>query len=68
MPFIGGVLIQNTAILSGSNEIIHGLGRTPQLWVIADLNANITLYRTAWTKNTISLTASGPATISLWVW
>lgn len=65
--FLGGAFISNIGITSGDNVITHGLGKQPQIWVICDLNASATFYRTAWTSNTITLNSSADCTISLWV-
>lgn len=51
----------------GSNTFAHGLGRVPQYWTLLDLSAASTVYRTAWTATTISLTASAACNILLWL-
>lgn len=66
-PFIGGVLLTNISLTTGSNAVPHTLGRTPSIWVIADINAAQTIYRTTWDITNINLTASGAVTISMWV-
>ncbi len=49
-------------LVSGVNVINHGLGRKLQGWYVTDINAAITLYRSAPpTALTLTLTASGPA-------
>lgn len=45
----------------------HTLGVTPQGWIILDIAANITVWRTGWTDKTITLDASGSGTIKIWV-
>jgi len=52
----------------GSNVIDHLLGRQPQGWIITDLNANVGVWRTAWTPLTLTLEASGPVTVALYVY
>lgn len=58
-----------TATLSaGSNLVAHHLGRTPRGWVITDISAGITLYRSAWDATHLTLVASAPATAGLLVY
>lgn len=66
-PFVGGVLLTGISLKTGSNAVLHTLGRTPTLWVICDINASQTIYRTTWDTTNINLTASGAVTISMWV-
>lgn len=63
-----GRIIDSTALASGPNIIDHRLGRQPQGWIITDLNANVTLYRSEWSPTTLTLVASGPCTVSLYVY
>lgn len=63
-----GILLQNVNIVSGSNVINHKLSRMQQGWFIVDQNAACTFYRSAAFNNlTLTLTASAPCVISLWV-
>jgi hypothetical protein len=66
-PLTRGNLFTDIALTSGSNQIAHKLGRAPTRWVITDINAAVTVYRTSWDTAYINLTASGACTISLWV-
>lgn len=67
-PQNNGSILQNISISTGSNVINHKLGQKMQGWVIIDTTAAITLYRSAALNDlTLTLTASGPATISLMV-
>ena len=53
-------------LVTGANIINHGLGRMMQGWSITDINAAVTVYRSApFNNSTITLTSSGAATISL---
>lgn len=53
-------------LVTGANIINHGLGRMMIGWTITDINAAVTVYRSAPMNATnITLTASGPATIML---
>jgi len=66
-----GVAQANTltvTLTSGANVINHKLGKQLTGWYVVDINAPITLYRSApATKLTLTLTASGPATCTLMV-
>lgn len=55
--------------LTGSNakRVTHGLGRTPSGWIVTDQTAAITLYRTAWDEETITLYPSATGSVDLWV-
>lgn len=55
-------------LASGANIINHGLGRTPQGWIVVDRDSAATVYRTAWDSATLSLTASATVTVQLWVY
>jgi hypothetical protein len=67
-PFIGGTLLEGISLVSGSNTIPHTLKRTPTIWVLCDINSADTVYRTAWDRTNIYLTASGTVTVSIWVY
>lgn len=61
-------ILKNVVLTSGSNQIPHLLGQMQQGWVILDINAAITLYRSAPFSDTyLYLTASGPGTVTLGV-
>lgn len=64
---LDGVQIEATVAL-GSNKISHTLQRKPLGWIVVDADAAVTLYRTAWDTTFLTLTASGSATITLWVY
>jgi hypothetical protein len=70
-PIVNGRLIQSLAVSSGSNVIDHGLGRELLGWIVVRNSASVTFYDTqssnANPARTLLLTASGNATISLYV-
>ncbi len=69
LPPSQGTLLQNISLASGSNVINHMLGKIQQGWIVTDLNSNVTLYRSApFNDKTLTLTSSGAAIISLWVY
>lgn len=60
--------LPNLSLISGVNNIAHGLSRTPIGWVITDVNAAITIYRSApFNSSTLQLTTSGVATVTIGV-
>lgn len=64
-----GIFIKNKTLKSGLNVINTTLGRTQQGWIITDINSPVTIYRSAaFNQTTLTLTASGAVTISLWVY
>jgi hypothetical protein len=59
-----GVVLSTTATV-----IYHKLDRLPIGWVLSDQNASAVVYRTApMTPTTITLAASAPCSVSLWVY
>lgn len=59
-------LLTGVQIVTGVNVINHGLQQTQQGWFVVDTNAAITLYRSApFNDLTLTLTASGPATVNI---
>jgi hypothetical protein len=67
-PIVDGELLTNIILPAGSFRVNHKLGRTPLGFILSDINAAVTVHREAWDSNTITLNASGPVTISLWVY
>jgi len=70
-PIVNGTLLSGIVVASGSNTINHGLGRALIGWIIVRNNASVTFYDTQVSNTspdrTLLLTASGAATISLYV-
>lgn len=66
-PLVDGELLANVILPSGSFRLNHKLGRQPLGWIICDIDDNVTVYREEWDSNTITFNASGPVTLSLWV-
>jgi hypothetical protein len=65
-PMTNPGLLTGISVVTGQNVINHLLGQIQQGWIITDIDSNITLYRSAaFNDKTLTLTASGPATISL---
>lgn len=67
--FTQGNLIKRIPIQNGVNIINHLLARTQQGWVITDINASVTVFKSApFNDKTLTLTSNGPCTLSLWVY
>ena len=65
-PFNNSQLLLNITLTTGVNVINHKLGRMQAGWIQTDINAAITLFRSApLSTTTLTLTASGPAIVSL---
>jgi len=61
-------IIENVALVIGNNVINHRLGRKQQGWLILDIDAASTIYRSAdFNDKTLTLNASAAATIKLGV-
>ena len=59
-------LLTNITLKTGVNVINHLLGRMQQGWTLTDVNAAITVYRSApFNALTLTLTASAPAVVNI---
>lgn len=68
LPLNQMVVLNNVALAIGNNVIKHGLNRVPVGWVIMDINAASTIYRSAAFNNlTLTLNSSAIATVKLGV-
>lgn len=65
-PLLDGLLL-SVSLATGSNQFAHKLGRLPQGWFFTDRNSAATVYRTAWTMDTLSLTASASLSGTIWI-
>lgn len=65
---VQGILLKNISLLTGANIINHKLSRQMQGWMVSDIDAAVSIYRSQpLNDKTLTLTSSGAATISLWV-
>jgi hypothetical protein len=70
-PILNGIELDNVQLTTGTNVINHRLSRQMQGWFVTDINAAITYYRpdtSPFNKTTLTLVASGPARVNLWVY
>lgn len=66
---IGGRLLKNVDIDSAPGTALeHGLGRTPEGWIVTDLRGGATVWRTAWDAKFLTLEALAPVVASVWVY
>jgi hypothetical protein len=71
IPMMSGLQLPGVKLLTGANIINHRLQRQMQGWFVTDINAAITYYRpdtAPFNQTTLTLVASAPATINLWVY
>lgn len=67
-PLLNGSFLTGIALISGTTVIAHGLGRTPQGWMLTDINGAATVYRSAaFNSSTLSLTSDASVTVNLYV-
>jgi hypothetical protein len=67
VALLGGQTITVT-LSAGTNKIQHKLGVTPSGWFVTDTTSAVTIYRTAWDQNFLTLNASGACTVDMWVY
>lgn len=67
-PLLDGQLLENISI-SGALLVNHDLGRPWRGYLITNKNASVDIYATRKTTDNlmILLTASGPATVDIWI-
>lgn len=66
---LDGVLVENISVSTSPTQINHGLGREVRGYLLVKSSANVTIYSTTNTtpKSLLTITASGSATISLYI-
>ena len=68
-PLLNGSLLTGVNLASGANSVNHKLGRVPRGWFIVSSSTADVVYGSvsSATDTTLTLTASGAITVSLWV-
>jgi hypothetical protein len=66
-PFFGGNIVQAFLPASGATAVSHGLGRTPQFWIIMDIDTQAILWRASWDSTSLTLHASADTNVKLWI-
>jgi len=65
-PLTNPTLLKNVSLKTGANVINHTLGSTPIGWIVTDINAVASIYRSAaFNSLTLTLTSSAPCVVSL---
>jgi hypothetical protein len=68
-PLTDPLIIKNVSLASGANVINHKLQRMQQGWILSDITASATIYRSQpFNDLTLTLTSSAPCTVSLVVY
>lgn len=69
LPPNQGLLLKNIPLATGVNVINHLLGRNQQGWILTDMDAPVTVYRSQPFNNlTLTLTSSGNVNVSIWAY
>jgi len=65
-PLTGDVsYVEGVELSTGSNVVNHKLGRKPIGYIVTDINAAVTVYRSgSFASESVALTSSGNATVS----
>ena len=66
-PILKGRLITDISVSTSSTSVAHKLGKKPKGYFLASSSASVTIYTTGKDDKFLKITASGSATISLWV-
>lgn len=68
-PIVQGRQLTGIDLTTSPKTISHGLDRTQQGWIITDISAAATVYRTGDFNDTnMVLTASAACTVAIWVY
>lgn len=68
-PLVDGIAIKNISLINGVTVVNHLLGRRMQGWILTDLTAAVTAFRSQPMNSfTLTLTCNGVATCNLWVY
>jgi hypothetical protein len=69
IPLLHGTQLTEISLINGVTVINHRLQRTQQGWLITDISAAATIYRSQpFNSTSLTLTSSAAVTISLWVY
>jgi hypothetical protein len=65
-PPNNSILLTGISLNNGATQINHGLGRTPQGWVIVDVNASASIYRSQpLNATTLTLTSNAVCVVNI---
>lgn len=66
-PLLGPPAILKDVVISSSLIIPHGLQRPVQGWIITRIKSNSVIYETASTDKYLTLSASAPAVVDIYI-
>lgn len=70
-PLVNGRILEGVQLVKNGNAVAHGLGRKLRGWFFVRIDAAVTVFDTQATNQrpdlTLALSASGPATVSIYV-
>lgn len=65
---VQGQLLTGVSLINGITMVPHKLGRKMQGWILSDVNAAATVFRSAnLNDTTLTLTSNAACVVSLWV-
>lgn len=65
---LAGSLLKGIVLINGVTILNHKLGRKPKGWILTDIDAAATVYRSAaFSTTTLTLTSNAAATAAIWV-
>lgn len=67
IPILDGEVIEDIEITSSGVTVAHALQRVPIGWIPVRVSADVRLWDTGVDETSLTLDASGTATISIWV-
>jgi hypothetical protein len=68
-PIVQGAQLTGIQLNAGQNTVPHKLGRTQQGWIITDIGAVSSIFRTGdFNASNMVLTASAACTVAIWVY
>ena len=66
---LNGTLLADVALGVGNTVVSHKLGRTPQGWIVTDINGAAQIYRSAaFNPLTLTLNSDASVTVSLYIY
>lgn len=66
--FLNGSILQSISLINGTTTINHLLGRTPNGWLLVDIDASANIYRSQPFNNlTLTLTSDAACIVNLYI-
>ena len=68
LPLLNGTLLEAVSLSTSDTQVEHKLGRKPLGWLLVDIDADATVFRTAaFNEQFITLQSSAAVTCNIWV-